>query len=149
MNRARFGELEVLCRTPAGTARPTPLLFVHGAYTAAWCWDENFLPWFAEQGYAAYAVMKGGVEVLTRYLALELGPRRITVNTVAPGAIETDFGGGAVRDNAQLNALIAGQTALGRVGRPDDIGPVMAALLSDGLGWVNGQRIEASGGIHL
>lgn len=104
---------------------------------------------FSLPGYAAYAAMKGGVEVLTRYLALELGPRRITVNTVAPGAIETDFGGGAVRDNAQLNALIAGQTALGRVGRPDDIGPVMAALLSDGLGWVNGQRIEASGGIHL
>lgn len=87
--------------------------------------------------------------MLTRYLALELGPRRITVNTIAPGAIETDFGGGVVRDNAQLNALIAGQTALGRVGRPDDIGQVMAALLSDGLGWVNGQRIEASGGIHL
>ena len=60
MNRARFGELEVLCRTPAGTARPTPLLFVHGAYTAAWCWDENFLPWFAEQGYAAYAVSLSG-----------------------------------------------------------------------------------------
>ena len=104
---------------------------------------------FAYPGKAAYAVMKGGVEVLTRYLALELGPRRITVNTIAPGAIETDFGGGVVRDNAQLNALIAGQTALGRVGRPDDIGQVMAALLSDGLGWVNGQRIEASGGIHL
>jgi len=93
--------------------------------------------------------MKGGVEVLTRYLALELGPRRIAVNTIAPGAIETDFGGGAVRDNAQLNAAIASQTALGRVGQPQDIGSAMAALLSDDLGWVNGQRLEVSGGIHL
>jgi NAD(P)-dependent dehydrogenase (short-subunit alcohol dehydrogenase family) len=104
---------------------------------------------FSLPGYAVYAAMKGGVEVLTRYLALELGARRITVNTIAPGAIATDFGGGAVRDNAQLNGLIASQTALGRVGRPDDIGAVMAALLSDGMGWVNGQRIEVSGGIHL
>lgn len=104
---------------------------------------------FSLPGYAAYAVMKGGVEVLTHYLALELGPRRITVNTLAPGAIETDFGGGAVRDNPQLNELIARQTALGRVGRPQDIGSVMSALLSGELGWINGQRIEASGGIHL
>ncbi len=104
---------------------------------------------FSLPGYAAYAVMKGGVEVMTRYLALELGARRIVVNTVAPGAIATDFGGGAVRDNASLNALIAGQTALGRVGRPDDVGPVMAALLSDGMGWINGQRVEVSGGVHL
>ncbi|MGM9426293.1 SDR family NAD(P)-dependent oxidoreductase [Hydrogenophaga sp. MI9] len=104
---------------------------------------------FSLPGYAAYAAMKGGVEVLTRYLALELGARRIAVNTVAPGAIATDFGGGAVRDNPQLNGLIASQTALGRVGAPDDIGPVMAALLSDDLGWVNGQRVEVSGGIHL
>jgi len=104
---------------------------------------------FSLPGYAAYAAMKGGVEVLTRYLALELGPRRIAVNTIAPGAIETDFGGGAVRDNAQLNAAIASQTALGRVGQPQDIGSAMAALLSDDLGWVNGQRLEASGGIHL
>lgn len=104
---------------------------------------------FSLPGYAAYAAMKGGVEVLTRYLARELGPRRIAVNTIAPGAIETDFGGGVVRDNAQLNGLIASQTALGRVGLPDDIGRAMAALLSDELGWVNGQRIEVSGGIHL
>lgn len=82
---------------------------------------------FALPGYAAYAAMKGGVEVLTRYLAKELGARGIAVNVVAPGAIETDFGGGAVRDNAQLNAFIAGQTALGRVGLPDDIGGVIAA----------------------
>lgn len=104
---------------------------------------------FSLPGYAAYAAMKGGVEVLTRYLALELGPRRIAVNTIAPGAIATDFGGGAVRDNAQLNGMIAGQTALGRVGLPDDIGRVMGALLSDDMGWVNGQRVEVSGGIHL
>jgi NAD(P)-dependent dehydrogenase (short-subunit alcohol dehydrogenase family) len=104
---------------------------------------------FSLPGYAAYAAMKGGIEVLTRYLALELGPRRIVVNTIAPGAIATDFGGGAVRDNAQLNGLIASQTALGRVGQPEDIGGAMGALLTDELGWVNGQRIEVSGGIHL
>ena len=104
---------------------------------------------FALPGYAAYAAMKGGVEVLTRYLAKELGARGIAVNVVAPGAIETDFGGGAVRDNAQLNAFIAGQTALGRVGLPDDIGGVIAALLQPGTGWVNAQRIEASGGMFV
>ncbi len=104
---------------------------------------------FSLPGYAAYAAMKGGVEVLTRYLALELGPRRITGNTIAPGAIATDFGGGAVRDNAQLNGLIASQTALGRVGQPDDIGRAVGALLSDDLGWVNGQRVEVAGGIRL
>ncbi len=104
---------------------------------------------FALPGYAAYAAMKGGVEVLTRYLAKELGARGIAVNVVAPGAIETDFGGGAVRDNAQLNGFIAGQTALGRVGLPDDIGGVIAALLQPGTGWVNAQRIEASGGMFV
>jgi NAD(P)-dependent dehydrogenase (short-subunit alcohol dehydrogenase family) len=104
---------------------------------------------FAFPGYAAYAVAKGGVEVLTRYLAKELGPRRITVNTLAPGAIETDFGGGVVRDNAELNKMIAGLTALGRVGQPEDIGPLLAALVSDSGRWVNGQRLEASGGIFL
>ena len=104
---------------------------------------------FALPGYAAYAAMKGGVEVLTRYLAKELGARGIAVNVVAPGAIETDFGGGAVRDDAQLNGFIAGQTALGRVGLPDDIGGVVAALLQPGTGWVNAQRIEASGGMFV
>ena len=93
--------------------------------------------------------MKGGVEVLTRYLAKELGARGIAVNTFAPGAIETDFGGGAVRDNAQLNAFVASQTALGRVGLPDDIGGAIAALLASGNGWVNAQRIEASGGMFI
>ena len=104
---------------------------------------------FALPGYAAYAAMKGGVEVLTRYLAKELGPRRIAVDTVAPGAIETDFGGGAVRDRRELNDYVAAQTALGRVGKPDDIGGVIASLLSEHNRWINAQRIEASGGMFL
>ncbi|MDB6048770.1 MAG: short-chain dehydrogenase [Pseudomonas sp.] len=104
---------------------------------------------FSMAGMAAYAMMKGGIEVLTRYQALELGPRGIRVNTLAPGAIETDFGGGLVRDNAQVNQYIASGTALGRVGLPDDIGGAILMLLTDGSGWINGQRIEASGGIHL
>lgn len=97
-------------------------------------------------GYAAYAAVKGAVEVLTRYMAKELGARSIAVNTVAPGAIETDFGGGAVRDNPELNKSFAQMTALGRVGLPDDIGPMIASLLSEDNRWVNAQRIEASGG---
>ncbi len=104
---------------------------------------------FSLPGYAAYAAMKGGIEVLTRFLAKELGARGIAVNTVAPGAIETDFGGGRVRDDAQLNAFVATQTALGRVGLPDDIGGVIASLLSEDNRWVNGQRVEASGGMFL
>ena len=104
---------------------------------------------FSLAGYAAYAMMKGGIEVLTRYLAVELGPRRIRVNTIAPGAIETDFSGGAVRDNEDLNKLIAAQTPLGRVGLPDDVGGVVAMLLREEAGWINGQRIEVAGGIHL
>jgi len=104
---------------------------------------------FALPGYSAYATMKGGIETLTKYMAKELGPRGIAVNVVAPGAIETDFGGGAVRDNAQLNQFVAAQTALGRAGLPDDIGGVIASLLSEDNRWVNGQRIEASGGMFL
>jgi NAD(P)-dependent dehydrogenase (short-subunit alcohol dehydrogenase family) len=104
---------------------------------------------FSFPGYAAYAAMKGGIEVLTRYLVKELGPRGVAVNTIAPGAIETDFGGGVVRDNAALNKMIAGQTALGRVGMPEDIGPLIAALLSNSGRWVNGQRIQVSGGMLL
>lgn len=104
---------------------------------------------FALPGYAAYAAMKGAIEVLSRYLAKELGPCGIAVNVVAPGAIETDFGGGAVRDNAQLNAFVASQTALGRVGVPEDIGPLVAALLQPATRWVNAQRVEASGGMFL
>ncbi len=97
-------------------------------------------------GYAVYAAVKGAVEVLTRYMAKELGGRSIAVNTVAPGAIETDFGGGAVRDNPNINKLFADMTALGRAGRPDDIGPMIARLLSEDNRWVNAQRIEVSGG---
>lgn len=97
-------------------------------------------------GYAAYASVKGAVEVLTRYMARELGSRGIAVNAVAPGAIETDFGGGAVRDDADLNRQFAEMTALGRVGVPDDIGPMIASLVSEDNRWVNAQRIEVSGG---
>ena len=104
---------------------------------------------FAMPGYAAYAAVKGAVEVLTRYQAKELGARRIAVNVIAPGAIETEFGGGAVRDNKDLNASIAAQTALGRVGLPDDIGGAVAALLQPGNGWMTGQRVEVSGGMFL
>lgn len=104
---------------------------------------------FVFPGYAAYAAVKGGIEVLTRYMAKELGPRGITVNTIAPGAIETDFRGGAVRDNPQVNAQIASMTAMGRVGLPDDVGGAVAALLSDGNNWITGQRIEVSGGMML
>jgi len=104
---------------------------------------------FATPGYSAYASMKGAIETLTRYLAKELGSRGIAVNTVAPGAIETDFGGGVVRDNQQLNKFIAGNTALGRVGLPDDIGGVVAFLCSEEARWINAQRIEASGGMYL
>jgi len=104
---------------------------------------------FSLPGYAAYAAMKGAIEVLTRYLAKELGARRIAVNTLAPGAIETDFGGGTVRDNPQVNQMIAGMTALGRVGLPDDIGGAVAMLLDPENRWINGQRIEVAGGIFL
>jgi NAD(P)-dependent dehydrogenase (short-subunit alcohol dehydrogenase family) len=104
---------------------------------------------FALPGSSAYGATKGAVEVLTRYLAKELGPRRITANVVAPGAIETDFSGGMVRDNPEINKRVAEMTALGRVGVPDDIGPMIAALLSDENRWVNGQRIEVSGGMGL
>lgn len=104
---------------------------------------------FALPGYAAYAAMKGAIEVLTKYLAKELGPRGMTANVLAPGAIETDFGGGAVRDNPEINRTIAAQTALGRVGLPDDIGGAVAALLSEDNRWINGQRVEVSGGIFL
>lgn len=101
---------------------------------------------FALPGYSVYGSMKGAIETLTRYLAKELGPRRISVNAIAPGAIETDFGGGAVRDNPDLNRMIASQTAMGRVGLPDDIGGAITALLVGETGWITGQRIEASGG---
>ena len=104
---------------------------------------------FSMPGYGAYAAMKGAIETLTRYMAKELGSRGIAVNVVAPGAIETDFGGGAVRDNADLNKMVAGITALGRTGLPDDIGGVVAFLCTDDAKWINGQRIEVSGGMNL
>ena len=104
---------------------------------------------FSLPGYCAYAMMKGGVEVMTRYLAKELGKRQIRINTLAPGAIETDFNNGANRDNKNLNQQIAKQTALGRVGLPDDIGKLISLLLSDDATWLTGQRIEASGGMFL
>jgi NAD(P)-dependent dehydrogenase (short-subunit alcohol dehydrogenase family) len=97
-------------------------------------------------GYAAYAAAKGALEVLSVYMAKELGGRGIAVNTVAPGAIETDFGGGAVRDNPELNRIFADMTALGRAGVPDDIGPMIASLLCADNRWINAQRIEVSGG---
>jgi len=100
-------------------------------------------------GSSAYGAAKGAVEVLTRYLAKELGPRGITVNVVAPGAIQTDFSGGMVRDNPEVNKRVAEMTALGRAGVADDIGPMIASLLSDENRWVNGQRIEVSGGMML
>ena len=97
-------------------------------------------------GFAAYSAAKAAVEILTVYMAREFGARGIAVNTVAPGAIETDFGGGLVRDDAEVNAQFAGMTALGRVGLPDDIGPMIASLLRDDNRWVTAQRIEVSGG---
>ena len=100
-------------------------------------------------GSSVYGAAKGAVEVLTRYLAKELGPRGITANVVAPGAIQTDFSGGMVRDNPEVNKMVASMTALGRAGVPDDIGPMIAALLSDENRWINGQRIEVSGGMAL
>lgn len=100
-------------------------------------------------GSAAYGTMKGGVETLTRSMARELAARGITVNVVAPGAIATDFGGGRVRDDAQVNKMVASLTAMGRAGLPEDIGPAVAALVSPELRWMTGQRIELSGGMLL
>lgn len=104
---------------------------------------------FSTPGYAAYAAMKGAMETLTKYQAKELGSRGITVNIVAPGAIATDFGGGMVRDNNQVNQYIAGVTALGRVGLAEDIGGVVAFLCTEDARWINAQRLEISGGQSL
>ncbi|MFD0988861.1 SDR family NAD(P)-dependent oxidoreductase [Mariniflexile jejuense] len=104
---------------------------------------------FSFSGYSAYGAMKAAVDSLTRYQALELGYRKIRVNSVAPGAIETDFGDGFVRDNEDMNKMIASQTALGRVGLPDDIGSVVAFLCSEESKWINAQRIEVSGGFKI
>jgi len=104
---------------------------------------------FSNSNYSAYAIMKAAIESLTRYQALELGGRKIRVNTVAPGAIETDFAGGFVRDSKEINDMIASGTALGRVGLPDDVGSVVAFLCSPDARWVNAQRIEVSGGYYI
>jgi NAD(P)-dependent dehydrogenase (short-subunit alcohol dehydrogenase family) len=104
---------------------------------------------FCVPGYSVYASMKGGIEVFTRYLAKEVGQRGITVNVVAPGPVATDFNSGGNRDNPERNKFLASQTALGRVGLPGDIGGVIAFLCSEAGGWINGQRIEVSGGINL
>ena len=104
---------------------------------------------FSTPGFAAYAALKGAMETLTKYQAQELGKRNIRVNVIAPGAIETDIMGGAVRDNEEMNRQLASQTALGRVGLPEDIGGVVAFLCSDAARWINAQRIEISGGSNL
>ncbi|PIF46216.1 NAD(P)-dependent dehydrogenase (short-subunit alcohol dehydrogenase family) [Chryseobacterium sp. 52] len=104
---------------------------------------------FALPGSSVYGSMKAGVEMLTKYMAKELGPRKIKANVIAPGAIETDFGGGRTRDDENINSMISGITALGRAGLPDDIGGVVAFLCTEDAGWINGQRIEASGGMFL
>lgn len=104
---------------------------------------------FSGLGYSAYAMMKGAIEVFSRYLAKELGTQGIRANTVAPGAIETDFGGGAVRDNESYNNFVKAATALGRVGLPEDIGGVVAFLCTDDARWINAQRIEVSGGMNI
>ncbi|TDS93123.1 NAD(P)-dependent dehydrogenase (short-subunit alcohol dehydrogenase family) [Rahnella sp. BIGb0236] len=104
---------------------------------------------FALPGSSAYAMMKGAIEVLTRYQAKELGARGITANVLAPGAIETDFSGGMVRDNPEVNKIVASNTALGRAGLPDDIGDMVALMLSDETGWMTAQRVEASGGMFI
>ena len=103
----------------------------------------------SSRGGAAYASMKGAVDVLSRHMATELGPRRITVNVIAPGAVATDFSGGIVRDNPEVNKMVATHTALGRVAGAEDIGPAIASLLADNNGWVNGQRIEVNGGVMM
>lgn len=100
-------------------------------------------------GSSAYGTMKGAVETMTRYMARELGPRQIAVNVIAPGAIETDFNGGMVRDNAEMNKMVASMTAMGRAGLPDDIGGAISSLLSGENGWMTGQRIEVSGGMFV
>jgi NAD(P)-dependent dehydrogenase (short-subunit alcohol dehydrogenase family) len=104
---------------------------------------------FSFDGYSAYATMKGAVETLTKYQARELGERKIRVNVVAPGAIETDFGDARVRNSPELKKMLSSLTVLGRVGMPDDIGGVVAFLCSDDSKWVNAQRIEVAGGIFV
>jgi len=104
---------------------------------------------FSVPGYSVYSSLKGAVEVFTKYVAKEFGQRGIRANVVAPGAIETDFNNAAIRNNPQMKSFVASQTALGRVGNADDIGSVVAFLCTDEAKWINGQRIEISGGVNL
>lgn len=104
---------------------------------------------FSSPGYSAYGAMKAAMDALSRYQALELGSRKIRVNALAPGAIETDFDGGVVRDMSDVNKYLASEAALGRVGLPDDIGSVVAFLCSEESKWINAQRIEVSGGYRI
>ncbi|MCW2985205.1 MAG: hypothetical protein JWR63_2775 [Conexibacter sp.] len=127
------------------TQKLSPLLAGNGSIVNV----SSGLARFTGPDRAVYGSVKGAVEVLTRYLAVELGPRGITVNTIAPGAVATDFSGGLLRDDEQVQEHIASLTALGRYSVPDDIGGAIAALLGDGNRWVTGQRIEVSGGVHL
>jgi NAD(P)-dependent dehydrogenase (short-subunit alcohol dehydrogenase family) len=127
------------------TQKSIPLMNDHGGIVFVSSGSTRF----SVPGYSVYASLKGAVEVLTRYVAKELGPRGIRTNIIAPGPIETDFNNAAIRNNAQMKTNLGNQTALGRVGRADDIGSVVAFLCSDDSKWVNAQRIEVSGGINL
>jgi NAD(P)-dependent dehydrogenase (short-subunit alcohol dehydrogenase family) len=132
---------QALATTPDGTS---PLLADHGRIIN---FSTVLTEWVAEP-YAVYAALKGAVEVLTRYWAVELGKRGISVNTIAPGPTKTDFAGGYLH-HEQAQAYVAGLTALGRVGEAHDVAPAVAALTTGDTGWVTGQRIEVGGGIHL
>jgi len=127
------------------TQKALPLMNDHGGIVNL----STGLTRFSYPGYAAYASMKGAIETLTHYMAKELGSRHINVNAVAPGAIATDFGGGAVKTNADMRAYIQSITAIPRIGEAEDIGGVVAFLCSDEAKWVNAQRIEVSGGAHI
>ncbi len=162
VNNAGFARLTPLGATEEATV--AELVAVH--FTGVVLLTQEVVPLLADGGrivntstglarftgdfvYSVYASVKGAVEVYTRYLAKELGPRRIAVNAIAPGATGTDFGGGSLRDDEQVRAQLGGVTAMGHVGEPDDIGAAVAALASPQMGWVTGQRVEASGGMYL
>jgi NAD(P)-dependent dehydrogenase (short-subunit alcohol dehydrogenase family) len=133
---------QALATAPAGTA---PLLADGGRVVNL----SSGLARFVTAPYAVYASMKGAVEVLTRYWAAELGARGISVNTIAPGPVATDFAGGYLRASEDVQQAMSGMTALGRIAHAEDIGPAVAALVREGAGWITGQRIEASGGFRL